>query len=149
MIFVLIWIYAGLTSWKWIYSIPQISFLLPNIKWYFRDVKNKNIWFLNWKLSFFVWIFILFLFYYLELISNIWNLIQVLGFIIFPLALMVNIAKNRYFLILIWIFAIAFGSWYELFVSFLNWVVKWIDISYTLLPFTVFVFFLKDIKKYI
>lgn len=148
IVFWLIWLYAWITQWKWSYLIPQLSFLFPNIKWYFRDVKNKNINFLNWKLSFLVWIIVFWLFYYFWLINNIWNLVQVLWFVLFPLALMIDTNKNRYFLSLIWIFAIAFGSGYEFILSFLSWKVVWVDISYTLLPLTVFIFFLKDIKKY-
>lgn len=149
IVFWLLWLYSWLINWKWWYLIPSLSFLFPNLKSYFKDVRNKEIGYLDWKLSFIVWIFVFILYFFFWLIKNIWDIVQVLWFVLFPLSLMLNIWKTRYFLSLIWIFFIAFGSWYQLMLSFIDWRVSWIDISYTLLPLTVFVYFLKSIKKYL
>ncbi len=147
--FGVIWLYAWLTSWKWTYFIPQISFLLPNLRWFLKDIKGKTVNFLNWKLSLIVWIFVFLLYYALGLIWSLWEFIQILWFVIFPLSLMIDTKKVRYFLSLIGLFFITFGSGYEFTISFISWNVTWVDISYTLLPLTVFVFFLKDIKKFV
>ena len=149
IIFGLIWLYALFFFWKWEYIIPQISFLLPNLKWFIKDILWKDLKFLNWQLSLIVWIFVFWIYYFFNLIWNFWQFVQVLWFVIFPLALMINTRNIRYFLSLLGIFFITFGSAYVFVISFIHWNVTWVDISYTILPFTVFIFFLKDFPKYV
>lgn len=144
IIFWLIWIYAWLTAWKWSYLVPQILFFLPIIKWYKKDIK----W-INYKFMIVLWIFVLILYYLLNLISNIWMFIQILWFIIFPISLILINEKLRYFWNLLWISFIFFGSACLLYNWFIEKNIIWTDLSYTLLPFTVFVFYLKNLKKYL
>lgn len=143
-IFWLIWIYAWITSWKWSYLVPQILFFWPIIKWFNPKIKWLNHIFMWW-----VWIIVLIIYYYLWLINNISVLIQIIGFIIFPIALIINNNRIRYFLSLLWIFLIFLGSAFMLYSWFIEWKVIWTDLSYTLLPLTVFIYYLKLFKKYI
>lgn len=143
-VFCLIWIYAWLTAWKWSYLVPQLLFFWPIIKWFFPKIK----W-LDYRFMIFVWILVFWIYYILWLITNFWVFIQILGFVLFPIALILKNEKLRYFLSLAWIFSIFFGSAYLLYLGFLNKEVIWTDVSYTLLPFTVFVFYLKNLWKYL
>ena len=143
-IFGLIWIYAGYFQWKWSYLAPQILFIWPIIKWF-----NKKLSWINYKFISFVWILLFIAYYYFSIISNIWTFIQVLWFIIFPISLILKNDKKRYFWNLIWIWFIFLGSVFMLYQWFIHKNIIWTDLSYTLLPFTVFVFYLKNLKKYI
>ncbi len=144
IIFWLIWIYAWLTSEKWSYLVPQLLFFWPIIKWF-----NPNLKWLNTIFISSIWIIVLILYYYLWLITNFSTLVQILWFIIFPISLIIKNNKLKYFWNLIWIFLIFTGSSSMLYIWFLDWNIIWTDLSYTLLPFTVFVYYLKLIKKYI
>ena len=142
-----IWLYAWLHNWIWSYLLPQLIFIRPLTQWYLEllGIEFK----INWKFTLFVWILLFYLYYYFWFIENIWVLIQILGFIIFPVALMLNNEKKKYFLSLIGIFFIFFGSFILLIYWIQNHNISWVDVSYTLLPFTVFVFYLKNLKKYL
>ena len=144
VIFWLIWIYAWITSDKWSYLVPQILFFWPIIKWFKPKFKWLNSIFMLW-----VWIIVLILYYYLWLIHNITIFIQILWFIIFPISLIIENNKVRYFWSLLWIFLIFLGSSFMLYNWFNEWKIIWTDLSYTLLPFTVFIYYLKLIKNYI
>lgn len=147
IIFGFIWLYAGFYKWTWSYLLPQLLFIRPLIQWYLElfNIKFK----ITWKFSLFVWILLFWIYYFLWLITNIWILIQVLWFIMFPIALILNNEKRKYFLSLIWIFFIFLGSLLLLINGFFIHNISWVDVSYTLLPFTVFVFYLKNLKKYL
>jgi len=144
IIFWLIWIYAWFTSWKWSYLVPQILFFWPIIKWFKPNIKWLNEFFMLW-----VWIFVLIIYYYLWLIHDLAVLIQIIWFIVFPISLIINNLKVKYFWSLSWIFLIFLWSAMMLYSWFLESKVIWTDLSYTLLPLTVFIYYLKLIKKYI
>lgn len=146
--FFIVWLYAWLKDWKWSYIIPQITFLLPNIKWILKNFYNKTFKILNYKLSILFWIFILFLYYIIWMINNIWALIQIFWFIIFPLGLIIDNERIKYFVSMIWIALITIWSGFFLFYWYLNSNITWVDLSYTLLPLTVLVFYLKNISNY-
>ena len=144
IIFGLIGLYAGIFQNKWSYIAPQILFIWPILKWFF-----KNLSWIDYKFISFVWILLFLAYYYFWIITNFWVFIQVLWFIIFPTSLILENEKKRYFGSLIWIWFIFFGSAFMLYQGFIHKNIAWIDVSYTLLPFTVFVFYLKNLKKYI
>ena len=147
IIFCFIGLYAWFYREIWSYLLPQLLFIWPLIQWY---LKLFNIRFnINWKFLLFLWIILFYVYYYFWFIENIWVLIQVLWFIIFPISLILNNEKIKYFLSLIWIFFIFLGSLFLLSNWFLNHNISWVDVSYTFLSFTVFVFYLKNLKKYI
>jgi len=144
IVFWLIWIYAWITAWKWSYLVPQILFFWPIVKWFKKDIK----W-LDYKFMIVIWLIVLILYYLFNLISNIWVFIQILWFIIFPISLILTNEKLRYFGNLLWISFIFFGSAYLLYNWFVEKNIIWTDLSYSLLPFTVFIFYLKNLKKYL
>jgi hypothetical protein len=144
-----IWLYSWLRNWKWNYLLPQALFIWPSLKWYFNDIKKKNIKFLNYKIVIIFWFIVLYVYYKYKLIENIWYLIQIIGFIIFSLSLVLYNERKKYFWSLIWIWLTTLGTSIILYYSFMQKEVVWTDISYTLLPFTVFVFYIKNIKKYL
>jgi len=143
-IFSLIWIYTWFFAWKWSYLIPQLLFFWPILKWYFPKLK----W-IDYKFMIIIWIFVFILYFSLNLINNLWVFIQILWFVIFPIALILNWEKIRYFLSLTWIIFIFVGSASFLYNWFLEKNIIWTDLSYTLLPLTVVVFYLKNFKKYL
>jgi hypothetical protein len=143
-VFSIIWFYTWITAEKWSYLIPQLLFFWPIIKWFFPSLK----W-LDYKFLSLVWIIVFIFYYSLWLITNIWTFIQILWFIIFPIALIIENKKIRYFLSLIWITFIFIGSAYFLYNWFIEKNIIWTDLSYTLLPLTVVIFYLKNLKKYL
>ena len=147
IIFGFIWLYAGFYKWTWSYLLPQLLFIRSLIQWYLElfNIKFK----ITWKFSLFVWILLFWIYYFLWLITDTWIFIQVLWFIMFPIALILENEKRKYFLSLVWIFFIFLGSLLLLINGFFIHNISWVDVSYTLLPFTVFVFYLKNLKKYL
>lgn len=149
LVFWLVGIYAGITSGKWHYLISHLWFLLPPIKGYFLLFKNKLLSFLNWKFSIGINIFVIFLDYHFGLFSHIPQIIQILWFSIFSIWLILESEKYKFFTSMLWIGFITLGSCIIVWESFHIGTIKGVDVSYALLPLTVFVFYLKNIKKYL
>ncbi len=148
-IFTIISLYAWFFSGKWYYLLPQISFWLSAIKSYFKEVRKKDLLFINWWLLIIINLIIIIIDYYLGFIGTIYYFIQILWFAFFSTALSLKNQKIKYFLSLIWIFMVPFWAMISVFNSYNIWEIKWIDISYMLLPLTVLVVYLKNIKKYL
>jgi len=144
IIFGLIWIYTWITANKWSYLIPQLLFFWPIIKWF-----NPKFKWLDYKFLSLIWIIVFIFYYSIWLISNIWVFIQILWFILFPIALIIEKERIRYFLSLIWISFIFIWSAFFLYNWFMEKNIIWTDLSYTLLPLTVVIFYLKNLKKYL
>ncbi len=141
-IFSFIGLYEGVFYNKWVYSVPQLLFVWPLIKWYF-GLKNVNfLFYISWGIAIFIYL-------YFWLINNFWDLVQLFGFILFPLWLIQSNEKLRYFLSLVWIFFISLGSFYQLYMWIISHNVSGADVSFFLLPLVVLVYFMKDIKKYV
>lgn len=98
---------------------------------------------------FFLWLIILWFYFYFDFINSFGQFLQLIWFTIFASFLSINDEKIKYFWSLVGIFLIFLSSGLETYSSFLISNIKWIDISYTLLPLTVFVFYFKNIKKYL
>lgn len=148
-IFTALWIYAWISAWKWHYLLPQLVFTLPAIKWFFLEFKKININFINWKISLVINIIIIVINYFLWLFNSIHNIIQIFWFFFFSIWLILFNEKQKYIFSLIWILFITLGSLLSVYESFLLLNIKWIDISYFLLPLTVLVFYIKNFKKFI
>ena len=143
VIFGLIGLYTGLVHHNRNYMIPQLLFIWPILKWFFW-------WkFLDWKFVWVIGLIVIIFYYFVGFLTNLGAWIQVLGFVIFPVSLMFSNNKAKYFGSLIGIFCIFAGSLYFLIQWFLAWNVSGTDLSYTLLPASVFVFYLKNLKKYL
>lgn len=148
IVFSIISIYALIFNWKLNYIISQILFWLSSLKAYL-DIKNNPQKILNYKTIFLVWLIILWVYFYFELINSFGQFLQIIGFILFAWFLTINDEKIKYFWSLVWIFLIFLSSGLETYNSFLISNIKGIDVSYTLLPLTVFVFYLKNLKSYL
>ena len=149
IMFFIVWLYAWLKDWKWSYMIPQITFLLPNLKWVLQNFYNKTFRFLDYRLSILFWAFIFSLYFYLWMITDLWVFVQILWFIFFPLWLMIDNEKRKYFISMIWIWLITIWSAFFLYNWYLESNITWVDLSYTLLPLTVFIFYIKNIRNYL
>ena len=149
IIFTIISLYAWFIFGKWHYLLPQISFWLSAFKSYFKEVRKKDIIFINWGLLVLVNIIIIIIDYYLWFIWTIYYFIQILWFALFSTALVLKNDKVKYFISLAWIFMVPFWALISVYYSFLGWSIKGVDISYMLLPLTVLIVYLKNLKKYL
>lgn len=146
--FMLIWLYAVFYTWEWQYFLPTFAFMMWGIKTYFLQVKSKEIKFLNVH-SVLLMNFIIFLIYiYFGLFWDLYSYIQFFGFVIWSTGLIIQDNKKRYFYYVLWTFLIALGSFIWIYVNYLDWIILGTSISYFLLPLTVVVFYLKNIRKY-
>ncbi len=148
IVFSIISIYALIFNEKLNYIISQILFWMSSLKAFF-DIKNIKQKIINYKTIFFVWFIILWVYFYFDFINSFGQFLQLIWFTIFASFLSINDEKIKYFWSLVGIFLIFLSSGLETYSSFLISNIKWIDISYTLLPLTVFVFYFKNIKKYL
>ena len=149
IIFLLIGIYAIYKSSEWQYFLPTIAFIMWAIKTYFLQVKKIDIKVLNVYSIIFVNIIIFITYLYLNLFWNIYSYIQFLGFAIWSTWLIMQNTKNRYIYYVWWTALIALGSFIWIYYNYLDWNILWTSISYFLLPLTVVIFYLKNIKKHI
>jgi hypothetical protein len=147
-IFFFIWLYAWLTSWKWVYMVSNLSFILWSIKGYFTLFRGKNLDFINWYFLILVNILVFFINYELWLLNHLSTIVQVFWFAFFSTGLILVNQKIKYLTSAFWVFLIAFWSFISVYFSFLVSDIKWVDISYALLPLTVFVFYVKNYKKF-
>lgn len=146
--FTIISIYAFIFNGKLNYLISQIVFWMSSFKAYF-DIKKSNQKIFNYKTILWVGILIIWGYMYFDIIHGFWAYLQIIGFILFAAFLSINDEKIKYFWSLVAIFFIFVSSGVETYNSFLIADVKGIDISFFLLPLTVFIFYFKNIKKYL
>jgi len=152
LVFTIIWIYALIFNWKLNYIISQLMFGFTWLKAFFEDIKwVKKYRIFNYKTSIIIiiWLSILLIYYNFNLINTFWELLQIIWFISFSTVLILNNEKIKYFWSLVSVFVITLAWSIEIYNSFLISNIKGVDISYTLLPLTVFVFYLKNFKKYL
>lgn len=149
LLFSIISLYSWIFKWKWNYFIAQFLFIFPSIKSYFLNIKNKNLKIINYKIILIFWIFILFIYNIFWLIENIWVFIQIIWFMLFSIWLTLANNTKRYYFSLIWNWLITISWIIIIYKAFLLKNIIWTDISFTLLPLTVFVFYLKNLKNYI
>ena len=149
LIFWSIWIYAIFKSSEWQYFLPTIAFLMWAVKTYFLQVKWKNIKFLNVQSVILVNLVIFWVYLYFWLFKEFYSYIQFLGFATWSTGLIIQENKKRYLFYVLGTFLIALGSLIWIYFNYLNWNILWTSISYFLLPLTVVIFYLKNIKKYL
>ena len=149
VIFWLIGLYAGIFWWKWAYFVPQVLFIWPLLKGFWQLYGLRLLSKVNWIWILLVGIVVLLIYLKIWLIHDVWGLVQVLGFVMFPLGLSLVNQKARYVLSTIGIWLIFVGSLYQLVLGILVGKVSGVDVSYTLLPFAVFVFYLKNLKVFL
>ena len=149
IVFLLIWIYAIFKSAEWQYFLPTFAFIMWAVKTYFLQVKSKDLKFLNVQSVVLLNVFIAGIYIYFNLFESYYSVIQFIGFCIGSSWLILQKSKPRYIFYVLGTFLIWVGSAIWVYINFLDWNVLWTSISYTLLPLTVVVFFLKNIKKYL
>lgn len=149
LLFFIIWLYSWVISWKWNYLFTQLIFIWPSIKWYYKNIKNTEIKIIDYKIILFFWIIILFIYNILWLLENIWIIVQIIWFITFSIWLIINNNIKKYYFSLIWNWLITISWIIIIYKAFLLKNIIWTDISFTLLPLTVFIFYLKNLKNYI
>ena len=149
VVFLLIWIYAILKSSEWQYFLPTFAFIMWAVKTYFLQVKSKDIKFLNIYSVLIVNLAIFLIYIYFGLFNSYYSYIQFLGFTIWSSWLILQDSKNRYTYYVLGTFLIALGSFIWIYINFFKWIVLWTNISYFLLPLTVVIFYLKNLKKYL
>jgi hypothetical protein len=149
IVFLLIWIYAIFKSSEWQYFLPTFAFIMWAVKTYFLQVKSKDIKFLNIYSVLILNLAILLIYIYFGLFDSYYSYIQFLGFTIWSSWLILQDSKNRYTYYVLGTFLIALGSFIWIYINFFKWIVLWTNVSYFLLPLTVVIFYLKNLKKYL
>ncbi len=144
-----IWFYSWIFNWKWNYVVAQVWFYYSALRNYLLNVKWKRLDFLDWKLFLILMFLVSFFYYYFWFITSFWVFIQFLWFVIFPLWLILDNDKNKFFVSIFWIFIMTLGSVIILYESYLKGNIIWVDISFTLLPLTVLVSYIKNLKRFI
>ncbi|MDD5769947.1 MAG: hypothetical protein PHE25_03185 [Candidatus Gracilibacteria bacterium] len=147
IIFNIIGIYALIFNAKPNYFISNIMFGFTSLKLYFEDIKQKKYKIFNYKNSIILGIFIFIIFLYFGLLDYIGNFIQLLGFILFAIALILDNEKTKYFLSILALFLQVLGGGLNIYNSFLLANIVGVDVSFTLLPLTVFIFYLKSLSN--
>lgn len=145
----LIAIYSFLFNGQINYILSQISFFYSGIKSYVENVLNKTFIWLNMYVGVVIWIFIIFVYYQLWFLTDINSFLQIVSLIGISLSLWVKNEKVKYFWFLFSVLALIIFTWIKTYSWYLNSDIKWTDISFFLLPITVFISFLKNIKKYL
>lgn len=147
--FIILWIYWLYYLWQSQYIIWQIAYTLSAIKTFLHFNYNKNINFINWYLLVFLNIIFSIIFYKYFASWNVFLLIQAIWFWFSSTWFVVLKDRPRYFTILIWTWLIILWSVMLTYNSFLNWNLDWIALWYFILTWTVWIYYLKLLKKYL
>jgi len=142
-----------LVSLYWLVYLNQSQYIIWQIAYTFAAI--KNLVYFNYKielkfLSEFTFIFfnlILFITYILLFKPEIFWIIQALWFCLITTWLVSIIDKNRFWLNILWIWFLTFGSLLWVFISYNLWNLDWIAFWYLMLTWTVFIYYLKLLNK--
>ena len=147
-IFWTVWLYWLLYLWQTQYIIWQIAYFLAWLKPFIYYNFNKDIKFLNEK-SFIILNLLLFSIFIYYFDYKTYSVIQAIWFCLITTWLVSIIDTNRYWLNVVWIWLLTLWSLLWVIVSFNLWSMDWIALWYFTLTWTVFIYYLKLIKKYI
>lgn len=148
-VFLFIWFYAILKSAEWQYFLPTFAFIMWAIKTYFLQVKSKNISFLNGYTVLFLNTIVFFIYLHFNLFWSLYSYIQFLGFTVWAIGLIIQNPKERYIYYVWWTSLIAIWSFMWIYANYIDWNILGTSVSYFLLPFTVVIYYLKNIKKHL
>lgn len=151
LLFLSLKIYTGLVGDGWHYLIADPIYILAAIKNYQIDVKKTDLRIINTVSMTFLSLLILLIVFIqtkrsteLNLINSSPKLVQTIGIFLFAIALSTTAnEKLRYEISLIALLTMVCGSLWETVSSWNNGKVVGLAISYTLLPLTVLIFYLK------
>lgn len=130
------------------YLVWQIAYILAWIKPFINFNFNKDIKFLSEK-TFIPLNIILFIIFVSFFKYQAYSLLQGIWFCLITTWLVSIIDKNRYWLNVVWIWLLTMWSLLWVITSFNAWNLDWIALWYFMLTWTVFIYYIKLIKKYI
>jgi len=147
--FLSIWLYGAFFLNQFQYIIWQIAYILSAIKSYFYFTKKLDLKYISWiTLSI---LNILFLIIFIKYFSwfNLILIIQALWFSLSSIWFVLTSDKRRYFTILAGTWLIILGSLWIVYNTFMAWNLDWIALWYFILSLTVWIYYLKLLKKYL
>ena len=147
-IFICIWIYWLIYLWQSQYIVWQIAYTLSWIKAFTYYNFSKNLSLLNEK-TFIPLNIILFTIFILYFNYETYSIIQAIWFSLITTWLVSIKDKIRYWLNLIWIWFLTFWSLWWVVVSFNSWSLDWVALWFFCLTWTVLIYYLKLLKKYL
>lgn len=148
LIFMSIWIYWVIKFWNYQYIFWQLTYSLAALKIFYFYYYKKNLSFLNEK-NFILINTMIFIFFLIFIKYELYWIFQWLGFSLVTTWLVSIKDKIRYYLNIIWIFFIVLWSLIWVYSSYIIWNINWISLWYLILCSTVFIFYIKLIKKYV
>jgi hypothetical protein len=157
VLFMSLKIYTGLNSGGWHYLAADPIYILAAIKNYSKDVYGYNIRAINYKsmtvLSLLTIGFVFFFVRYglnIQIWSSVAQAIQTAGIFLFAIALSITGQERlRYKVSVVALFAMVVGSAWETYNTMMQHAVVGLALSYTLLPLTVFAFYIRDARHFL
>ena len=146
LIFTAIGIAAIITKGEWQYMLPQILYGMSAVYAYQRDRSKIEITPLRWGIFLGATMLIIGCMWYYQTFTSIASFLQAVGFLMMPVVLLFEDTKERIFGLIITLGCIILGSFLACIQSWLLGDISGYQISYFLLPLTVFVFFLKNFR---
>ena len=151
-VFTSLFIYNYFQHWQSYYILASGTFLVSAVKNFLKYNFNKDYKYINGLFTFIVWITCMLIWYFYNFfVFDIQISFQYIGFILFPTSLIMT-DKNEKMKYILWLTGLlGFVIWwsYWIYKEFLDWEVLWITICFTLMPLTVLIVYLKEIKKYL
>jgi len=151
VIFFCLTFYAFIKQGQFQYFLPQIAFVLWWIKRNFEDVYNIKVKYINfWLLALINSLVVIYMFYY-SIQNNNFVLASMLSLIwlsIVSAFLSLENLKVKYFGFLIWTTILLTGSVLSNYEWFLAKNIIWIQMSYLIFTSMIFIWWLKDFKKF-
>lgn len=156
LLFLILKVLSGIVNSHWHYPTSDVIYALSAYKNYQFDIKKKEIKVLTPLLLSILSLFIVMAMIYFDLHSKIkflrtpWQLIQTIGIFSFGISLsIIKNEKKRYYFSILSLAVMILGSALVIIDSVIkNNNVSGLDISYALLPLTVLIFYIKQIKQY-
>lgn len=149
LIFTAIGIAAIITKGEWQYMLPQILYGMSAVYAYQRDRSKIEITPLRWGIFLGATMLIIGCMWYYQTFTSIASFLQAVGFLMMPVVLLFEDTKERIFGLIIALGCIILGSFLACIQSWALGDISGYQISYFLLPLTVFVFFVKNVKTLI
>ena len=146
IIFTAIGIAAIITKGEWQYMLPQILYGISAVYAFQRDRSKVQITPLRWFIFTCATLLIIACMWYYRTFTSIASFLQAVGFLMMPVALLFENTKERIFGLIITLGCIILGSFLACLQSWMLGDISGYQISYFLLPLTVFVFFLRNFR---
>ena len=146
VIFTTIGVAAIITDGEWQYMLPQILYGMSAVYAYQRDRSKVVITKLRWSIFLCTTILIIGCMWHYQTFASITSFLQAVGFLVMPTVLLFENTKERIFGLIVTTGCIILGSFLASIQSWMLGDISGYQISYFLLPLTVFVFFLRNFR---